>query len=263
MGTSKSYSGSGGKAAKNIQRDVHDWLEQLPPAPDSPENPQDAVPALEPNSLLNVIALIRPRSKGGSGGDGPGGGARGVADATTGGRSGGGARRSVARTASTAGRAAAAAYAFRVGDRVTLERLGLDFSELEALGNPIEVARRIVDAACGPRSDSTIEETEQRLVAAEVAEWVLVQEVEGYVPTPEEITRHALAVIIADAYLTESGGLISTHDRAELAEQQIRDAAEALAARANLSLNGVSEDEFARAVEQGIEDLRRIHSGGS
>jgi uncharacterized heparinase superfamily protein len=166
----------------------------------------------------------------------------------------------VAVAAGTAGRAATAAYAFRAGDAATLETLGLNFAELTALGDQYEIARRIAYAAC-ERADSTIEDHEQRLVAADVAEWVLTQD--GAPPTPEEIVRHAIGQIIADAILSETGEIINNSDHADVAEAEVRDVAEALAARAELSVNGVSETQFTQAIEQGIETLRAIYEGAS
>ena len=275
MGTSGSYSGSGGAIGDGLRDSVGDWIESLPPgsgqsepltdsAPDdgaSPDTPTQ--PKLDPSVLLPIVGLLRPRAAGGGGADGPGGGAGGGSRGPGGGgRRGGGPTRTAAGSARTAGRAAAAAFAYRAGDTATLDRVGLDYAELTALGDPFEVTRRIVEAACGPRGDSTIEDHEQRLVAADVAEWVLTQDVDGRPPTPEEIVRHTIALIVADAVLSETGEIINNSQHARLAEQEIRDAAEALAAREDLSADGVSETQFAEAIERGIEALRGIVEGG-
>lgn len=266
MGTSNSYSGSGGKLGDDLRDGINDWLNSLPPGPgpgdgDQSDNadqppPVQTRPALDPSALLPIVGLLRPRPTRGGGADGPGGGGGGTMTEGTG-RRGGGPRRSAAASANTAGRAAAAAFAYRAGDTGTLERLGLDYAELTALGDPFAITRRIVEAVCGPRGDSTIEDHEQRLVAAQVAEWVLTEQVDGSSPPPEEIVRHTIALVIADALLSETGTLLSQTDRADLAERDIRDAAEALAQRP-LSLDGATEAEFARAIEEGIETLRAI-----
>jgi len=266
MGTSGSYSGSGGKIGDGIRDGIGDWIDSLPPGSNQPEgapaSPDDAsptaptTPKLDPNVLLPIVGLLRPRSRGGGGADGPGGGGGG--GTTSGGRRGGGPTRTAAGSASTAGRAAAGAYAFRSGDTATLSRLGLDFAELTALGDPFEITRRIVEAACGPQAESTIEDHEQRLVAADVAEWVLTQDVDGQPPSPEEIVRHTIALIIADTVLSETGDVVNSSARAELAESEIRDAAEALAGREDFSADGVNETDFAAAIERGIETLRGI-----
>jgi hypothetical protein len=268
MGTVNSYSGSGTKAAHDLRDDLTDWLDRLPnaPPPERPDEdrPDQERPRLSPDTLLSGVQLLRPRSSRGGGGDGPGGGGGGGTGGTgKGSRSGGGASRSVAASAGSAGRAAAAAYAFRTGDAAELERLGLNYDELAALGSPTEVARRIVDAACGPRTDSTIVDHEQRLVAADIAEWVISEQEGGYVPTPEEITRRTIATIVAEAVLVETGESVDQHDQGELAESEVRDAAEALAERATLSITGATEDEFTKAIESGIETLRKIKGAKS
>lgn len=266
MGTVNSYSGSGSKPAKDLRDDLTDWLDRLPspPPPDRPneDRPDQDRPKLDPAALLNAVQLLRPRSSRGGGGDGPGGGG-GTGGTAKGSRSSGGASRTAAGSAGSAGRAAAAAYAYRTGDAAALERLGLNYDELAALGSPTEVARRIVDAACGPRTNSTIVDHEQRLVAADIAEWVISEQEGGYLPTPEEITRRTIATIIAEAVLVETGASAGQHDQGELAESEIRDAAEALAERATLSINGATEHEFTNAIESGIETLRRITGANS
>ncbi|AOT06069.1 hypothetical protein [Arthrobacter sp. U41] len=255
MGTSGAYSGSGGKDGKAVRHTIGDYLDKFPTS-DLTQGIDGNRPSLDPAALQRVINLIRPRSSGGTGGDGPGGGGGG-GRASGGSRSSGGPQRSAAASARTAGRAAAAAYAYRTGDAATLQRLGLDYNELRALGDEFEVLRRIVDMACSA-PDSTIEDHEQRLVAAEVGEWVLEQDRDGNPPTPEEIVRQTIATIIAETLLVESGDLVNSHEHADIAETDIRDAAEAMAAQASLSVDGATEDEISRAVETGLETIRGI-----
>jgi hypothetical protein len=250
MGTSGSYSGSGGKHGDSLRGDIGSWLDSLPSS-----RPKKR-PPLNPESLLNAIPLLRPRA-GGSGG----GGAGGISGDGGRGEGGGGPRRSVGRLAATAGRAAASAYAFRSGDVAGLERFGLVYEELSRL-DPLELTIRIVNAACGPRSNSTIEDHEQQYVAAEVAEFVLERNEGGAPPSPEEVARQAIAVIIAEVVDSEIGELLRDDDRPawaeELAEAEIREAAEVLAGKAELSVTGATDEEFSRAIEDGIETLRRI-----
>jgi hypothetical protein len=261
MGTSGAYGGSGGKDGRAVRDAITDYLQDAAgPATETKQpDPDDQQPAqasqLDPEALRRILNLIHPRSSGG-GGDGPGGGGARRADPGRS-RSGGGPQRSAARSATTAGRAAAGAYAYRTGDAATLERLGLDYAGLRALGDDFEVLRRIVNMACGS-ADSTIEDYEQRLVAADVAEWVFAQEDDGYLPTPEETVRHAIGLIIAEAILSEAGNLINSTNQATLTETDVRDAAEALANRADLSVYGATEAEIARAIETGIDTLRDI-----
>lgn len=266
MGTSSSYSGSGGKPGNELRQDVGNWLDGLPvepPAelpPDS-QSPEPQPKPLDPNALLNVIQLLRLRTKGGAGGDGPGGGGGGGVETGTGSRSGGGPARSAAGSARVASRAGAAAYAFRTGNAEALEALGLDYAELSQL-NTFEVARKIVDFACGPQADSSIEDHEQRFVAVDVAEWVLDESRDGYTPTPDDIARHAIAIIIAEAALAETAEESGRHPRGELAEPAIRDAAEALANRATFSAKGPTEPQLRKAIQSGIETLRKIRRAG-
>jgi hypothetical protein len=150
----------------------------------------------------------------------------------------------------------------RTGDAATLQALGLNYDELLTVPDPIEVARRIVIAACGPLSDGTIEDEERRLVAAELAQWVLEENAGGAPPQPEEIVREAIARILFEAATTESAAQLRNGARPPWAtregERQIREAAEALADNAQLSAQGPTIDEFERAIEEGIETLRRI-----
>ena len=266
MGTSGSYSGSGGKAGKNLRQEVDDWLNEQPDTPgdhEQPppeqERPEPERPPLKPETLLHAVDLLGPRAPRRGGGDGPGGGGGGGGGE---GRTGGGPRRSVGRSAGTAGRAAAAAYAFATGDAAALAQLGLDFDQLRALADPAEVARRIVEATCG-KSTSTIEDHEQRLIAGEVAEWILAETHDGTGPAPEEIARQAIAIVIANTTLVETAATTGKHEKGALAESEIRDAAEALAGRATLSANGATEAELTRAIRSGIETLRKIAKGGS
>jgi len=271
MGTSKSYSGSGGKAGKDIREEVGEWLESLPQHPQRPEadgneqgepGPTESLPLERP--FQNVISLLRPRGGGGADGPGGGGGAGGGAAGGGSGRSSGGPQRSAARSSATAGRAAAAAYAFNRADAATLDRLGLNYAELVALGSPVQVSRRIVEMVCGPRGDSTIDDTEQRLIAAEVAEWVISQQADGYDATPEDVAKHAIASIVLDTLLTEVGELVSNSDNSALAEEEIKDAVENwVENRAQISIDGATEEDFSRAIETGIEGLRKIVRGGS
>ncbi|GLZ77948.1 hypothetical protein Afil01_27550 [Actinorhabdospora filicis] len=260
MGTSGAYSGSGGKDGKAIRDAIGDYLSDLAGDHDDRKSSGERSP-LDPNDLRRIINLIRPHPASGGGSDGPSGGSGSASrDRGTGERGGGGPQRSAAASARTAGRAAAAAYAYRAGDAATLQRLGLDYNELCGLGDEFEVLRRIVDMACSV-PDSTIEDHEQRRVAAEVAEWVMEQERDGIPPSPVEIVRQTIATIIAEALLVESGDQVNSSSHAYITESDIRDAAEAIAAQATLSVDGTSEDELGNAIEAGIETLRHIVGG--
>ena len=259
MGTSGSYSGSGGRPGRDIRTEIGRWLDGLP----TTGPPEDQTPDRSPNRpaarvARRAIGLFGPGSDSGNGG---GGGA--AVGTRGGGRRAGGVQRSVARAARSAGRAAAAAYAYGTANRDVLSELGLDYDELRGLDDPLEVSRRIVEAACGPRSESTIDHEEQRWVAAKIAEWVLEEQESGALPQPAEIARKAIAFIIFEAIASEAGELMNGRNRPDRtidwSDGELQDAAEVLSREAQLSVDGVTNAEFAKAIEDGIETLRRIY----
>jgi len=278
MGTSGSYSGSGGRWGSQVRRELKVWLDNLPsaePSPgeldvndgDSPNPPENAFVHLAPDIYRNVMPFFKSRSAPGSGGGGGGAGGAGGPDRPPTdqprGRHSGGPQRSLARSAGVAGRAAAAALAFQSGDAVELASLGLDFDELTGLSNPLEVTRRIVAAACESVSDSTIEDQEQRYVAAQIAEWIFDQRDDP--PNPDEIVRKSMALIMFETLSSETGELMREGGRpafvSELGERELRDAADIISQRAVFSSPGVSSAELSNAIEAGIETLRTILRG--
>ena len=264
MGTSGSYSGGGGKSGKDLREGVEDWLDSLPSnLPPSEEQADRDQYRLPPEVIIHALGLFRATigSSGSGGSDGASGGGAQVSR-----RRNGGAQRSAATFSRSAGRAAAAAYAYRTGNREILSDLGLDYDELQALNDPLELACRIVEAACGPRSEGTIDHDEQRNVAAAVAEWVLQEQEASAVPLPDEIARQAIASIIYEAISSETGELIHVGSRPPWTvgfwDQEIREACEVLSKKADLSVGGATYGEFAKAIENGIETLRAIYEFG-
>ncbi len=260
MGTSGSYLGGGGKPGGDLRDEVGAWLDQLPSNPPSKNQPVDrATYRLPIRVATHAIGMFR---KGIRSADGGGGSASGTSAQSGRGRASG-AQRSVSRTARAAGRAAAAAYAYGTANRQILADLGLNYDELQALNDPLELSCRIVEAACGPRSKSTIDHEEQRWVAAEIAEWVFQEQEEGSLPQPVEIARKAIAFIISEAIASETGDLIHSGERPDwttvLLEDELREAAEVLSQKAELSVDGVTNAEFAKVIEEGIETLHRIY----
>ena len=266
MGTSGSYSGGGGKPGQDLRDRVAAWLDSLPESPPPSDMPEDQNPYLLPPSVVSpATGIFSPQRSPGGGGNGGGtGGGGGVGG---GGRRAGGAQRSSSSSARSAGRAAAAVFAYRTGDRQGLADLGLNYDELIALNDPLEVVRRIVDVACGSRSESTIEHEEQRMVAAEIATWVLAEEEGGVALLPDQIARKAIAFIVAEAIATETGELIRAGKRpawvSELAESELRRAIEVDTERAELSVDGVTDAEFAKAIEDGLEKFHAILGWGA
>lgn len=275
MGTSGAYSGSGGKAGKNIGTGVGEWLDSLPGAGGDGATGGDGQPGdgastgggkpkveLPPKLVSGALSMLRPRTGSGSGGGGVGmGGGSGRVGTGSGGSGsgGGGGRRSTARVSTSTGRAAAAAYAYATGDRAALQALGLDYDTLRALNDPLAVSCRIVEVACDA-PNSTIEDGEERWVAADVAEWVLQQADGGAPPTPEEITRYAIGTIIAEVISTEMGEALRQRAQSSYdVELELRESAQILAHKADLSIAGASAAELASAIEGGIEALRAIY----
>ena len=233
MGTSGSYSGSGSKAGKALRSEVKNWLNNPGQAP----------------SVSHGVRLFRSRY------------ASDVSSGAIGSGRHGGAQRSAVVSARTAGRAAAAAYAYATGDRQTLSDLGLNYDELREY-NSIDLINKIVSVACGPNSDGTIEEDEQRWVAAELADWIIEQQNASVIVEPDEIAGKAFACIVHAAIATETGELIRSGNPppalTELDDNELQKMAEVVADRAGLSNVSVTEREFADAIENGIETVRDI-----
>lgn len=83
--------------------------------------------------------------------------------------------------------------------------------------------------------DSTIEEDERRLVAADVAECVLSQDyANGRAPAPAETARYAITVIARIVLATECGDVVSGHPMAETGESALAEVAALLAERVRL-----------------------------
>jgi len=257
MGTSGAWGGSGSAAAKSLR----DTMAHQGNATGSPLGTAGEPAGITADDLRDAVRLLDGQTSSKS--SGPAGGSRVVAGnarrATRGGGSGaggGGAQRSSARTARSAGRAIAGSIAYRVGDRSTLNRLGLDFDELARLGDPFEVIRRIVDMACGS-AQSTIEDHERRLMAADVGERLVVDlDLNAGIPT-QEIAGFALSAIISELILSECDDILLKSDGA-VTEQDVRDAAAEIVDQGDFSTPGLTESDFSSAIETGLDRLRTI-----
>ena len=268
MGTSGAYTGAGGKAGKEIGEGLGDWLDSLPGGPsgddiaesDGTEKPPKQLP---PKVVRGLLRLLRPGSTSGASGGGIATGG-GVASGGSG-RTRAGWGRSSQRLATVSGRAAAGAYAYARGDAAALRLLGLDYSELRALDDPFEVTHRIVEAVCGQQTNGTLEESEERYVAASVADWLLEQSEGAELPDVDDIARYAIAAIVTEVLSSElSAALRDQPDKvADVSEAELRDAATVLARQAELNASGPTVDELTRAIEEGLEKLREIYGGGS
>ncbi|MBF6513003.1 hypothetical protein IU421_01755 [Nocardia cyriacigeorgica] len=260
MGTSGSFGGSGGKDAKDLRDSIADWLDD--------DTSTDQAAAGQPGDprkidLLRPMIRILANSRGGGGGGGVG---------STGGSSGGGGvrsggvTRSVQRTSRVAGRAGSLASAYATGDRATLAAAGLNYDELAALGDPLEVGSRIAKTALDSQSDGTFESGEERVIVAELIAWI-IDSPAGDVPAPEDIARKSIELIIAECTLSEVSDALRSGDMSAAerrqAEQEIRDSAGVLATKATLSATGATEAEITKAIREGIDRLAQIYGGAA
>ncbi|WP_294982386.1 hypothetical protein [uncultured Microbacterium sp.] len=216
----------------------------------------------------NGVSHLDPKAVGGAlrlwSGPTGGGGARrtgGSSGSSGRGRSSGGAQRSVARVAGPAGSAATLSTAYLRGERAPLAAAGLDLDELRALDDPLEVRRRIVDAAFQTEPDSTIADAEARLVVADLVTWTLQTPRD-----PEQIVRHTVELMIARSILTEVGDTIRQQPSAALrreAENEIRLAAKAWAMRFDVTAVALNGPSISAAVATGVADLLAIYGDES
>lgn len=271
MGTSGAFGGSGGKDAKDLRDSIAHWLTDAaaPSAPAASDDASgeagphtgesDSSKPILPTTSIDLRPVIRILMGRGGGGDGLGGGGGTSSGGTSSGHSGGGARRSTRTTSRAAGRAGVLARAYASGDRASLERAGLNYDSLLALGDMVAVGTKIVEAAFDTQADSTIADDESREIVAAIVEWILECPADQ-TPTPDEIVRRSIELMIAEVTLTEAGNRIRSEprDKRPAAEQEIRDAATVYVSQLNLTNTGASELEIATAIEGGIRELGQI-----
>lgn len=263
MGSKGSYSGGGGNIGNDLREGIDDWLANLPgsggappstaPGASQPQSPPGApaTPNLTPRAqrVARTSLLFKTTS-------GTGSKARRGTDAQF--------PRSAATSSRIAGRGAAAAYAYRTGDRDTLRDLGLDYDTLRANPNVLDVVYVIAQAICDELPQGTIDTDEQVHVVAEIAEWVVTTN-PSVLPTPAEIAQETLAVVMYWAYFTTTEATLNTaglsaHER-DAFEKDVRGACEELAAHAALSPSQPTADQFTSAIEAGIEFLQAVYGG--
>ncbi len=274
MGTKNSFSGGGGNIGNDLRDGIDDWLDSLPGGtaggsdtpPDSepseasqpgqqvPVVPGSAGSGAEPElspaarRVLPTAVLFKISSGTGSASR------RGKAAQFT---------RSAASSSRVAGRGAAAAYAYRTGNADTLRELGLDYEALRSNPNAIDVIYQIAQKICEDLSPGTIDSEEQIRVVADIAEWIVITDVDGNPPSPAEIAVETLAVVLNWAYLTTTAAELNTKDLAggeRIAfEADVRAACEELAAQADLSPTGATPSEFTAAIEHGLEFLQAVY----
>jgi hypothetical protein len=258
MGTSGAYGGSPG--FKRVRDQTQLWLgvgaagsggggdgpPGPPVAPPSPPVSSPPVPGAPPvgAALARIIAALGAALAGGGGG-------REAAGTLTGGG------RSTARASTVGGRALGGAYGARTGSAAALGELGLDLGELDGLSR-YQQARRIVEAAIGPRGD--VLDSELRQANASVVLWALTEEVE---PTPADLANRWVVEYVWEVWVTESGPLLREHsadgsDRVRL-EQEVRAALEAtVSVRALPEGRALTAADFTAAIDSALGSLRRI-----
>lgn len=275
MGTSGSFGGSGGKDAGDLRDNIAAWLDATDETggtdgtnagntdaagqPSDPKRP--GIPGQAPRVDLGpaLRVLLNSRGRGGRS-DGPGGGGGG-ARGGGGGRSSGGATRSVGRVSRAAGRAGRLALAYSSGNRAALREAGLNYDELQALGDPVAIGLKIIETAFESQADSTVADAEERDIVASVVEWILEHPADRP-PTPEDVVRKSIETTIAETALTEVSSTMYAKDasfeKRRGLERQIRDVAAEYAAQATLNPLGATEQQMAQAIENGIRDIGQI-----
>lgn len=278
MGTKGSFTGAGGKIGDDLRDGIDDWLDSLPGGPGAGAGPADSdggsaadapaspylpskpgttgsnTPKLSPTArrVLPTAVLFRTSSGAGSKAR------KGAAAAQF--------PRSAALSSRTAGRGAAAAYAYRTGNAQVLRDLGLDYEALRANPNVIDVVHQIVQKICEDLPPGDIDTDEQTHVVAEIAGWIITAQPDADAPSPEEIAVETLATVLKWAYLTTTAAELNTKDmdgpERVAFEKEIRAACEELAAQAQLTPTGATGQEFSKAIEDGINYLQHIYEAG-
>lgn len=274
MGTSGSFKGSGGSDAASLRGAISDWLND-PSADSSPdtESATDNNPAtpptvrqLDPSRLAPILRLWNRGGSGGSNGGGSGSGSSSSGgSAPSVGRSSGGPQRTVGRVAGPAGRASSIIRAYVSGDRQTVEAAGLNYDELRSLNDPLEVGRRIVSVAFDTQPDGSIEDSESRLIVAELVSWMM--EAPHEAPRqPDDVVRRSIELMILQATLSEVGSTVREEKNAtkrRLIEAEIRTAARVLASKVELNAVEASSASISLAIKNGVVRLLEIYGGAN
>lgn len=274
MGTSGSFGGSGGKDARDLRDNIVAWLDVVgergdaddidtdtADAADFPDNSTGSATSGQPPmvDLKPALSVLLNSGGGVERSDGPGGGSGGNRGRSV--RSSGGVARSVGRMSRAAGRAGRLALAYSTGNRETLSEAGLNYDELQALGDPVAVGFKIIEIAFESQVDSTVADAEERDIASVVVDWILEQPAD-HLPTPEDVVRKTIETIIAEITLTEVTSMIYANnmhfEKRRTLERQIRDVAAEYAAQATLDPRGATEQQMVQAIESGVRDIAQI-----
>jgi hypothetical protein len=277
MGSSGSFKGSGGKDAGSLRDAIAEWLEdESSSAPSGEATPQDSpdsadstnapVTHLSPDAIMPAIRLWSSGSGGGGGGGGSSrasGSRKSSSEGDSGkGRGSGSVHRTVSSVAGPAGRASSLVQSLAAGNRQAIESAGLNFDELSRLNDPLEVGKRITDVAFDTQPDGTIEDYEARIIVAELVSWMM-ETPEQQQPTPSDVVKRTIELMIARATLTEVGDSIRAREkdqnRRRETENEIRLAARVNASKVNISSVGATPADISKAIEENVKQLVDIY----
>ncbi|MGX7681522.1 hypothetical protein ACSMXN_21780 [Jatrophihabitans sp. DSM 45814] len=124
----------------------------------------------------------------------------------------------------------------------------------------------IVEAAFDTQPDSSIDDAEARDMIAEVVDWIL-QAPSDQTPSPDDVVRKTIEVMVVDVILTEVGATIrkdgASYESRKSSETMIRNAAEELASQVSLSATGATAAEITSAIDSCVEQLGKIFGEGN
>jgi len=126
---------------------------------------------------------------------------------------------------------------------------------------PLEVGKQITAVAFDTQPDGTIEDSEARLIIAELVSWIM-EAPEKQKPEPADVVRRSIELMIARATLTEVGDTIRKEKdqvRRQEAESEIRRAAQVKASKVNLNSVKASSADITKAIEDGVKQLAEIY----
>ncbi|WP_349902124.1 hypothetical protein [Parafrigoribacterium humi] len=108
--------------------------------------------------------------------------------------------------------------------------------------------------------DSSIEDSEARLIVAELITWMLDAPAE--LPRqPDEVVRHTIELMVLKGTLNEVGSTIRAekdHSKRRAIEAEVASAARVVASKVTLDSVGTTSAAIAEAIEKGVGQLSGI-----
>ncbi|MDQ0825553.1 hypothetical protein QFZ60_001726 [Arthrobacter sp. B2I5] len=151
--------------------------------------------------------------------------------------------------------------AYVAGDRLTLGRSGLDYDELRALNDPLEIGKRITDAAFQTQPDGSIEDSEARIIVSDLVAWMMSAP-EGTLRKPDDIVRHTIELMIFQGTVNEVGATIRAEkdkSKRRAIEAEIKSAAAVMASQVPLGELGTTPTEISQAIETNVTLLSSFY----